>query len=92
MASWMPITDWERDLLSQTIIRTLESWPDAHRRIFAEIHYRGRSVDSVAADLELPAAEVKTLLEDCERRLWSALRSFHPQAVAQMPAVLNRCA
>jgi DNA-directed RNA polymerase specialized sigma24 family protein len=74
MASWMPDTERERELLSRTIVRTLDSWPETHRRIFAEIHYRGKSIESVASAFAMQQSEVYALLEECERKLRHSLR------------------
>ncbi len=88
MASCMPETERERELLSQAILRTLQSWPEFHRRIFSEVHYRGRSVETVAQTYAMSTGEVSALLEDCERKLWKALRLFRPIE----PQYVDRCA
>ena len=85
MAGWMPQNETERELLSKEILRTLNSWPEFHRRIFSEVHYDGKSVEGVAAAWAMHPAEVDSMLEDCERRLWKALRIMRPRAAANIP-------
>ncbi len=65
-----------RELLSQTILDVLKSWPEHYRRVFELSHYQGRSIDTIAASLGLNAADVRMILENCERRLRSALHGF----------------
>jgi DNA-directed RNA polymerase specialized sigma24 family protein len=74
MASRMTDTEKERELLSRTIVRTLDSWPEAHRRIFAETHYRGKSIESVASAFAMQPSEVYALLKECERKLRHSLQ------------------
>jgi DNA-directed RNA polymerase specialized sigma24 family protein len=85
MASWMPENERDRELLSQAIVKTLDSWPEFHRRIFSEVHYGGKSVESVAAAWAMRPAEVHALLEDCERRLRKALRILRPHTSSNIP-------
>ncbi len=96
MASWMPDTEKERELLSQAIVKTLDSWPEIYRRIFSEVHYGGKSVESVAAAVSMRPAEVYALLEDCERNLRQALKAFRPRTAAgitmPVPQYADRCA
>jgi DNA-directed RNA polymerase specialized sigma24 family protein len=65
-----------RNLLSQAIVESLRSWPELQRRVFAEIHYRGRSKEAVAQTLSLQPEEVAQILEQCEHKLHSALKVF----------------
>ncbi len=65
-----------RNGLSEVILGELESWPDLHRRIFVQSHYRGQSLDEVSLGLGLSASEVRLILEQCERRLRQALKAF----------------
>lgn len=85
MAGWMPENETERELLSKAILRTLDSWPEFHRRIFSEVHYDGKSVEGVAAAWAMHPTEVDAVLEDCERRLWKALRILRPRAASNIP-------
>jgi hypothetical protein len=85
MASWMTENERERELLSQAILKTLDSWPEFHRRIFSEVHYEGKPVESVAAARAMPPAEVHAMLEDCERRLWQALRILRSHTSSNIP-------
>ena len=68
--------DPQRDLLSQAIVESLQSWPEYHRRVFIEIHYCGRPVEDVARSLGLRAVTVKQILERCELMLHQALEGF----------------
>lgn len=65
-----------RDLLSQAIVESLNSWPELQRRIFTDIHYGGKSVPETARALGLSPGEVAVHLQECEHRLHQALRTF----------------
>jgi DNA-directed RNA polymerase specialized sigma24 family protein len=82
MASRMPDIEREREILSRTIVRTLDSWPETHRRIFTEIHYRGKSIESVASAFAIEQSEVYALLEECERKLRHSLQLLRLPPVA----------
>jgi DNA-directed RNA polymerase specialized sigma24 family protein len=75
-----------RDLLLQAIVASLESWPDLHRRIFSEIHYRGQSVSGVARVLGLGQNEVKEILRHCELDLYRAIKVFRDDTPVDLPA------
>jgi DNA-directed RNA polymerase specialized sigma24 family protein len=64
-----------RDLLAHAIIASLQSWPELQRRIFVEVRYCGKSAQEVAVLFGLPVAEVIHTLEQCELRLYRALRN-----------------
>jgi DNA-directed RNA polymerase specialized sigma24 family protein len=66
----------ERELLSRAIVDILRSWPEEHRRVFEQAHYQGRSAESISKSLDLSTAHVRLILENCDRRLRSALRGF----------------
>ena len=68
--------EWSRNMLSQTIVESLKSWPEFQRRIFIETHYGGRSVAEIAGALHLRPSEVVEILQQCERRLYRALKAF----------------
>jgi DNA-directed RNA polymerase specialized sigma24 family protein len=88
-------TERERELLSQAIVRTLDSWPQLHRRIFAEAHYRGESAESIAKSLGVGLDTVRTILRDCDSRLRNALKSFREDTLDSLPFspkyAVNRC-
>ena len=65
-----------REALSQTIVDCLKSWPEMQRRVFVEIHYSGRSIEEAARILGLPQHELRQILQNCERRLYRALRGL----------------
>ncbi len=69
-------SEWERELLSQTIRQTLESWPPLHRQIFSEAHYGGMSIESIGDAHALSLETVRAILQDCEHRLRNALKMF----------------
>jgi len=65
-----------RDLLSQTIVEAVQSWPELQRRVFVETHYHGRPVEEVCLSLALRPGEVTQILQNCERKLFQALKAF----------------
>ncbi len=69
----------ERELLSQAILETLNSWPLLYRRVFSDAHYRGESAERIAASLGMGTDTVRTILRDCDRRLRKALNSFREE-------------
>jgi len=80
--------DADRDQLSRAIVESLHSWPDMHRRIFVEVHYRGRNAAQVADAVGLRVIDVNRILERCERRLHQALRDFRS---GQKDGAYNGC-
>jgi DNA-directed RNA polymerase specialized sigma24 family protein len=66
----------QRDLLSQAIMESLKSWPEAQRCIFIEIHYGGRSVEEISRAFGMRPGEVIQILRQCECNLFRALRVF----------------
>jgi DNA-directed RNA polymerase specialized sigma24 family protein len=72
-----------RENLLRAIAEVIQSWPDLPRRIFMQVHYRGRSVEDVARSSGLSACEVRQILDCYERKLRAALRPFRmPQQSA----------
>ncbi len=65
-----------RDHLLQAIVDVLQSWPENHRRIFTQAHYKGASPKDIARTMGLGVREVEEVLAKCERALRSALRIF----------------
>ncbi len=80
-----------RELLRETIVDVLRSWPDVERRVFVRSHYRGESPEAIAISLGLRPADVRPILEHCERQLRAALKTFRdggaegPSAPLQPP-------
>jgi DNA-directed RNA polymerase specialized sigma24 family protein len=68
--------DRTRELLCERILDILRSWPELHRRVFVQAHYRGESPEKISSALGLKSSEVRQILENCDRRLRSALKSF----------------
>lgn len=62
--------------LSEAILAELKSWPDLHRQIFVQSHYRGQSLEQASRCFGLQVSEVRTILRQCERKLSAALRAF----------------
>ncbi len=71
--------DRNRELLSQAIVDVLASWPELHRRVFEQAHYQGHSMEKISGSLGLSVANVRMILEGCDRRLRAALRSFRSE-------------
>lgn len=69
-----------RELLSQAIVDVLRSWPELQRRVFEQAHYQGRSAEMISGSIGLSAADVRTILESCDRKLRLALRGFCREA------------
>ena len=72
-------TGYIRNGLSEVILGELESWPDLHRQIFVQSHYRGNSLEQVSRAFEMRASEIRLILNQCESRLREALRAFRGQ-------------
>jgi hypothetical protein len=66
-----------RNLIFDVIIKEICSWSEAPRRIFAQAHYAGKSVDEIADQSGLCAQEVSQILEVHEQKLRNALKVFH---------------
>jgi DNA-directed RNA polymerase specialized sigma24 family protein len=84
-------TERERELLSQAILNALDSWPQLHRRIFSEAHYRGKSAESIALSLGVGPETVRTILRDCEARLRIALKETLASLQFSSGYAVNRC-
>lgn len=79
-------TDRTRELLCEKIVDVLRSWPEVHRRIFVHSHYRGESPEEISASLGLKTPEVRQILENCDRKLRVALKSFRFGNVIENPS------
>jgi DNA-directed RNA polymerase specialized sigma24 family protein len=69
-------TGYIRNGLSEVILGELDSWPELHRQIFVQSHYRGQSLEQVSHSCGMRVPEVRLILSQCERRLREALREF----------------
>lgn len=80
--------DWEqpRERLARLILDVIEAWPERDRRIFVAARYRGMSLGRIAREQGMPTGEVRLVVEDCERRLYRALRRFREDDEAPAPA------
>ncbi len=65
-----------RQLLSHAIVDVLASWSELHRRVFIMAHYQGRSLERISSCLGLSVADVRRILDDCDRDLRASLRTF----------------
>ena len=66
----------KRDELLREIFGALEQWTELERNIFARAHYHGQSLEAISHSLKLNVGEVKTILRQCDRRLYTYLREF----------------
>ena len=66
----------KRETLLQEIHNALLQWPELERRIFSQVHYYGQSPEAISRSLQLNVEEVRATLKQCERRLYTSLRSF----------------
>jgi DNA-directed RNA polymerase specialized sigma24 family protein len=69
-----------RELLSEAIVEVLRSWPELHRCVFVQSHYRGESVEQLSNSLHIDASEIRIILEHCDRMLRAALKGFRDDA------------
>jgi DNA-directed RNA polymerase specialized sigma24 family protein len=69
-----------RELLSEAIVDVLRSWPDLHRRIFIQSHYRGETIEQVSSSLNVDTSDVRVILDHCDRLLRTALKGFRDSA------------
>jgi DNA-directed RNA polymerase specialized sigma24 family protein len=76
MAASILNSERDRELLSQAIVHTLDSWPQLDRQIFAEVHYNGRTIEDVANFLGINDEKVRRILQDSETRLRRAVHAF----------------
>jgi hypothetical protein len=65
-----------REDIFNEILDTLREWPNLNQQIFAQAHYRGRSVEAISRSFNLDAAEVRRILQQCDRKLYASLRRF----------------
>ncbi len=75
------IMERNRNGLSEAIVNVLESWPALDRQVFTQSHYRGESVESISKSLGLSVSDVRSILEQCSRRLRQSLKAFRSSAL-----------
>jgi hypothetical protein len=66
----------KREYLIQEIFNALRQWPELDRRIFAQAHYHGQSLEAIPCSHRLDVEEVIMILKRCDRRLHTFLREF----------------
>jgi DNA-directed RNA polymerase specialized sigma24 family protein len=66
----------KREDLIQEIFNALRQWPALERRIFAQAHYHGQSLEAISRSHRLDVEEVSMILKRCDRRLHTFLREF----------------
>ena len=76
MTTPTPRLESNRDHLLPAIVDVLQSWPEKHRRIFTQAHYKGASPKDIARTMGLGVGDVEEVLVKCERALRAALRTF----------------
>jgi DNA-directed RNA polymerase specialized sigma24 family protein len=62
--------------LIQQIFNALRQWPELERRVFAQAHYHGQSLEAISRSHRLNVEEVSMILKRCDRRLHTFLREF----------------
>lgn len=80
--------DWEqpRERLARLILEVIEGWPERDRLIFVAARYHGLSLERIARERGMPTGEVRLVVEDCERRLYRALRRFRAEDEVPVPS------
>jgi DNA-directed RNA polymerase specialized sigma24 family protein len=71
-----------RETLSTAILQVLRSWPELHQRVFVKSHYHSESIGEISTSLGLRASDVRSILDQCDRKLRAALKSYR-EGVAQ---------
>ena len=66
----------KREVLLHEINNAFLQWPERERKIFSQAHYNGQSPEAIARLLQLDVQEVTVILKQCERRLYTSLRSL----------------
>jgi DNA-directed RNA polymerase specialized sigma24 family protein len=66
----------KREDLIQEIFNALHQWPELERRVFAQAHYHGQSLEAISCSHRLDVEEVIMILKRCDRRLHTSLREF----------------
>jgi len=69
-------TKIKREDLIQKIFNALRQWPELERRVFAQAHYHGQSLEAISCSHRLDVKEVSMILKRCDRRLHNSLRQF----------------
>jgi len=71
----------KREDLFNGILDTLREWPHLNQQIFAQAHYRGQSIKAISRSFDLDEAEVRRILQQCDRKLYASLRKFREGSI-----------
>jgi DNA-directed RNA polymerase specialized sigma24 family protein len=74
----------KRENLIQEIFNALRQWPALERRIFAQAHYHGQSLEAISRFHRLDVEEVAVILKRCDCRLHTSLREFRKSSCAAL--------
>jgi DNA-directed RNA polymerase specialized sigma24 family protein len=80
----------KREDLFQGILDTLREWPSLDQKIFAQVHYRGQSMEAISRRLNLDMTEVRRILQHRDRELYAALRKFRESSCRESPLTLKQ--
>ena len=69
-------TKMKREDLIQEIFNAIRQWPELERRVFAQAHYHGQSLEAISRSHRLDVEEVGMILKRCDCRLHASLREF----------------
>ncbi len=76
MTGSLRIPNYQRESLVQAILGEIKSWPELHRMVFMRSHYKGDSAQRISKAIGINECEVSSILQHCERKLRSSLKSF----------------
>jgi DNA-directed RNA polymerase specialized sigma24 family protein len=78
-----------RENLYQEIIDAIREWPQRDQKIFAQAHYRGRSIEEISTFLNLNVEEVCRILQHCNHELYAALKKFRKSehGISSLPPI-----
>jgi DNA-directed RNA polymerase specialized sigma24 family protein len=66
----------KRETLLEEISNAIHQWPELEREVFSQAHYHGKSVEAISHSFQLEPKQVSAILKQCDRRLYTFLRSF----------------
>ena len=70
------ISQIDRQALAQTILEVRDQLPEPQKNIFIMYHYQGMPVEEIATKTKLSCEQIKWLLDDGSKNLFSQLRNF----------------
>jgi hypothetical protein len=77
----------KRKELFQEIFNAIRQWPELERKIFAQAHYHGQSVETISHSFKLDVEKVSTILKQCDRRLYISLRDFRESSCENLSLI-----